>query len=121
MNKDIIIKEVLELPRKYYAEANDFSMYQLLVKTEYSFVKNEINLDDIRSSLEKHPEYMEGWIEWSENKRASGWYIETLDNNCYSVGLFDSKMGRIRETTYDSKVDACAQFVKEEIDSIIDL
>lgn len=115
-----IIKDILGLPQKFYESGNNLSMYDLLKQTHYIEVQGDINDVDFQKSLIEHPEYVNGWLAWSDNKRSSsGWFLEVNPYGQYAVGYLDSKMGRMNERSYPNAISACAYFISKEIDNIL--
>ncbi|MCX6207172.1 MAG: hypothetical protein NTZ19_13090 [Bacteroidetes bacterium] len=122
MDINLIIESILMLPNKYYSSNNNLSIKDLLLRTNYLEVEKDINYDYIYQCLIKHPEYANSWLTYSENKRSNfGWFIELNDNSNYSVGYFDSKLGKMKENNYDNLISACAFFVVKEIIEIAEM
>ena len=66
------------------------------------------------------PNVSKSGCRYSEDKRtSSGWYITENDEGSYEVG-YVTQGGHLRQRlVYDTLVDACAAFVKREIENII--
>lgn len=65
----------------------------------------------IFSYIAEHPELIEHWLRWSENKRvSSGWYF-TRRSEGYSVGCRPN--GKILNIVHPEV--ACAEFIVHEI------
>ena len=121
MDINQIIESILKLPSNFYASKNNLSIKELLLRTNYLKVKNDININIVYQSLKNHPEFADSWLIWSENKRSSsGWFIELNNFDKYSVGYFDSKLGKVIENNYDDIISACAFFIVKEIIDIAD-
>jgi hypothetical protein len=116
MKKSTIIKDIIFLPKRFF-EVNT-SIYTLLKKSGYFELHNQINEADIIEQLTQHLECIDGWLRLSENKRSSsGWYFKQDDNSKYVVGYFPLKEN-LGVTEYLDKVEACAAFIKREIEDI---
>lgn len=114
MNTDIEI--IIALPSKFYSLGN-ISMFNLLKNSGYFTTYNEIEESDIAKALAIHTEYIEDWINWSQNKRSDGWFLERKDNSIYEVSYYYK--GDIQESTvYTNLLAACAAFIKHEIEDI---
>jgi hypothetical protein len=101
-----------------FSQSGTLSMYDLLLQTGYSKAAGMISEGDIYMELADHPELIDSWLEYSENKRSDdGWYFKIVDKNKYLVGCLGSTSAALTE--YDSKIRACANFIKYELDSII--
>ncbi|MEO4004180.1 hypothetical protein [Flavobacterium sp. CAU 1735] len=117
MNTSILIKSILSLPEKFHVLGNA-SIYSLLKETGYFEINSQINEATILDELNKHPEYINYWLNWSDDKRTtSGWYFKQNENGKYVVGYFPvSEQSRLME--YSDLKDACAAFIKREIEEI---
>jgi hypothetical protein len=94
-------------------------MYELLRQTGYFKLYDEVSEAGIREALARHPECVDEWISYSEDKRArSGWYIKQEDDTIYKVGCLSPEGGKNIETTYVDRIDACAVFIKHELEDI---
>ncbi len=115
-SKDVIDK-VVHLPDNFY-KLNNISMYSLLEKTGYFQIHYKISENDIMEELYKHPDLVQDWLNWSENKRVDfGWYFVRVDNQRYVV---DHTLlgGRHESTSYSDILEACAVYIKREIEDI---
>ena len=118
MEKNVVTR-ILNLPERFYSPENNQSIYSLLQYTGYFEVYENINENIIREVLEQQPHYIEQWLRWSEDKRGgSGWYFMQDGSRKYVVGFLDSDKGTIKKMEYSDKENACASFIKQEIESI---
>ncbi len=111
------IEKVVNLPSQFYNLEN-ISIYSLLEETGYFEIPDKINEENILVELVNHPECIEQWLDWSENKRVtSGWYFRKSKNGKYIVGYFPEKETiKSIESSYASEL--CAKFIKREIEDI---
>ena len=117
MNTLNIANKIVALPKIFYDNGN-VSMYSLLKETGYFEGYNKINQQDILESLSQNAEYAGYWLRWSENKRSSsGWYIKEEEPGKIEVGYFPASENHIR-SEYEDMIEACAAFIKNEIDEI---
>jgi hypothetical protein len=66
------------------------------------------------SFLAERPDVLEGWLQWSEDKRtSSGWYFSREDEGFIVGHLPDGPISR-----FPSMLEACAEFVLREAESI---
>jgi hypothetical protein len=93
-------------------------MFRLLQATGYFEVHDQISEPDIQFGLARSPESVEEWTQYSEDKRTSGWYIIQDDEGRYEVGFVAENGERSNQIWLDSRLDACAAFIKHEIESI---
>lgn len=116
MKKSHIIKDIIFLPKTFYG--GNASIFSLLKKSGYFELHNEISEADIFESLTQHLECIDQWLSLSEDKRSSsGWYFKHNDDGKYVVGYFPWKE-TIATTEYQNKIEACAAFIKREIENI---
>jgi hypothetical protein len=119
MLKPGIIKDVIFFPQNFHARGN-ISAYSLLMESGYFQFHNEVTEQDILQALGEHPECLNQWQTWSDNKRAgSGWYFAKEGNGKFVVDFFPS-LKNIRPKEYENIAEACAAFIKLEIEDIRD-
>lgn len=94
------------------------SFLELLEETGYFQVHGNISEKTIEKQLKRHPECVDEWISYSEDKRSdSGYYIKR-EGKIYIIGYLD-KQGEIQilEKT-NNAVKACAIFIIKEVEDI---
>ena len=63
------------------------------------------------------PKCENGWMLWSEDKRwQPAWYFVDGEDGDYYVGHYSTKHGKKHECRFSDKAEACAFFVKKEIE-----
>lgn len=112
---DTILK-LISLPQAF-SRRSTVSMYDLLHEVGYANIAGQISKQDLYQKLLVYPDFVNDWLEYSENKRCAGWYFKLNDANKYAVGCIDENGNT--ETEYDDKLKACAVFVKQELDQIL--
>lgn len=119
MKIDDTINELINLPRQFNSVDNK-SIRILLKETGYFEIHNQISVEKIRDVLIHHPDRVDDWIAYSEDKRSSfGWYFKYEANkNKYIVDSFSGKEEDSPHGEYSNRLDACAYFIKNEIDDI---
>lgn len=118
MNLKDAVNKIVQLPRKFSAVGNG-SIYSLLKETGYFQAHDQISEDVIRDALTCHPECVDEWMHLSEDKRSdAGWYFMQLDETHYAVGHFIPKAGDAERREYSDPIQACAAFIKHEIEDI---
>ena len=119
MTMSAILYDIICLPRRFN-ETGDKSIYTLLMETGYADIRDQITIDSIRNSLLKHPECVPDCLQYSEDKRtAGGWYFKEGCSGEFIVGcLEDGDKREESQQSYNDETDACAVFVKQEIDSM---
>jgi hypothetical protein len=117
MEKYQIIKDILLIPTTFFADKNS-SVYSLLKKSGYFDLYHEIQEIDLLKALIEYPECIENWLLLSENKRTiSGWYFKHNEVDKHIVGYFPVKE-HLKLTEYADIKEACAAFIKYEIEDI---
>ena len=113
--RSIIIK-IISIPHDFYT-LGDISIYKLLENTGYLKIQGQINESDIMKELNNYPHVVNDWLSWSENKRVnSGWYFKAIENG-YLVGYY-SRNKTEESQIYSDVVQACASFIRHEIESV---
>lgn len=116
MKKSQIINDNIILPKQFY-EGN-ISFQTLLKGSGYIEHHNEINEEDILEKLTYHLECINEWLNLSEDKRCcSGWYFKQGDNGKYLVGYYPPQEN-LKTTEYIDEVEACAAYIKREIEDL---
>ena len=94
------------------------SPYALMVASGYREHRQAIDIEQIRKHVSEHRDLIGDWIGYSENKRCSGWYFNAdRVEGPYRVGCLP-RVSSKPERAFDDPVEACAHFVKSELDSI---
>lgn len=116
MNLHKVINNILHIPHDFH-KSNNISIYTLLKESGYFEIYSLVSVEDIRAALVSEPWCVEEWLIYSEDKRCnSGWYFIKTKKHKYFVGYYPSGDGLC--TTYDNHLDACAVFIKWEIEDI---
>jgi len=94
-------------------------MFSLLEATGYLGLHDQISEADIRAALVRCPECVKEWMQYSEDKRtSSGGYVTQTNEGCYETGYIADARTRRNRVQYETAIDACASFIKHEIDEI---
>lgn len=99
--------------------AKNMSPYALLQASGYREHRHAIDVAAIRNYILQRPELVGRWIGYSEDKRCSnGWYFSADSaEGPFLVGYFPDDAKKT-EKKYSDGVDACATFIKHELESI---
>ena len=117
MDINDLVAQIVTLPRRFHSLGN-ISMFSLLEGTGYFGSYDQISEADLRAALVRCPECVEEWIQYSENKRTCGWYVMKIDEGCCEIGHVTARGDLQERRKYEHCTDACAAFVKHEIESI---
>ena len=117
-NSDEVAAKIVTLPGEFHRLGN-VSILSLLQATGYFEFHDQIAEEDIREALIRFPERVEEWIQYSEDKRtSSGWYVIQNDEGLYETGYISDACTPTKRVQYENVVDACASFIKHEIEDI---
>lgn len=119
MKTENVIDNIINIPAKFHYLGN-VSFYSLLKETGYFDLFDQINEKQIKVQLIKHPEWIEQWLHYSDDKRvSSGWFLTKNGSQKYVVGYYPPEKFKTLEFS-DSK-EACSVFIKFEIEEIRNL
>ncbi len=77
----------------------------------------QVSEKNIQEGLSHHPELVDEWILYSEDKRSgSGFYLTKDATGFYTVGYLGGA-GK-NQKTYSERIAACAAFIKQELEEI---
>jgi hypothetical protein len=109
--------DLIHIPRKF-EDLGNVSMYSLLSDSGYFEAHSQISESTIREALQAHPETVDEWMRFSEDKRSNvGWYFRPSHRG-YEVGYFSRSQSGIKSAEYFDQTEACAVFIKNEIEEI---
>jgi hypothetical protein len=115
------IQEVIESVCKMaveYHRRGDASPMELLIESKYHTFRASITVQGIQQYLLAHSDLVASWYIYSENKRADGCSFDYHNRRIYySPG---NRQEQKREETFDDINQACAAYIKHEMDSIAD-
>lgn len=108
---------LIDLPSEY-SRLRSISFYDLLKKTGYFDVPDEIGESALVEGFRMRPDSVRDWIQYSEDKRTnSGWYIGEAGGE-YIVGYLGDEAGKKSKKLFKDRIGACAYFVKMEIEEV---
>jgi hypothetical protein len=114
MDMTNILLDIISLVHNFNIIGN-VSMYSLLRQSGYFEVGSQVSKEMISDVLVQHPELLDEWIEYSEDKRSDhGWYIRRESDSTFKVGYRPNGDSEL----FSNGIDACAAFIKFECESI---
>lgn len=117
MDMHMIARNVVQIPRLMQKDTH-LSIASALELTGYNQNYSSIETTQLAEALAADKTLLDEWKQYSEDKRTtSGWYIEFTQND-FIVGYFESSRGSTQKLHFTNPVDACAAFVKREIENI---
>jgi len=94
------------------------SMQALVRAARYAELRAWLTHPSLASYFAEHPELVDGWERYSEDKRTSeGWYFSRGSRNA-EVGYVGQKMPSPAIESFTDPGLACATFVLRELDSV---
>lgn len=115
--KTIALRVVL-LPRELQGRETE-SIFSLLKDSGYFENFNEISEELFRDILSQNEDCVQDWLGFSNNKRSdAGWFFLKEGNATYVVGYLSRESKKNKRFVYNNSIDACASFVKREIEQI---
>lgn len=114
-----IATQIVTIPRRMHSD--DKSPFALLKETGYFELHDQVSVDDIRNALVRDPASVQEWMQYIDDQRcSSSWYFVLNDDGLYEVGFFDSNTDPAysNQLLYENAMEACAAFIKHEIEDI---
>jgi len=120
-DKSAQVLEILRIPRLTEG-LGGISLFDALRRIDYGSVRKAFVASDLVPVLKEHPELVDQWLLFCENKRCGGWWIK--EEPC-DVGWLPD-VGRpflVRKKTlhFASLEEAVAEFVVRELDDALSL
>ena len=110
-----VVEKVCSIPTDHHRR-DDVSVVYLLEESGYDAVRDAITVPIIQQRLQAQPHLIDVWAGYSEDQRcSSGWFF---DDRRYATGHYSSSAGRSQEQVFSERSQACAEFIKHELESI---
>ena len=111
------VEDVCRLAWDYEA-IRPVSARELIARSGYGDRWRSITVGLLADTLRQHLDWVDAWIQWSEDKRvSSGWYISRRGETAFDVGRYPT----VPPVRYGDRTHACAVFVRHELASIADI
>jgi hypothetical protein len=111
--QDDDLHEVCSLPRTF--RAGNVSWRELVGRSPYSRNRSAFTEDRLASYLRGHPEQIDVWLAWSEDKRCSPSPFFRRSGSRYELGYVERE-GRFRPSEFFAEPTLpCARFILEEL------
>ena len=112
MAPEEVVERLCKLPHDF--NVGKKSPSQLVAASGVARCEAAVSTEALAKFLARHPELVEEWLHWSEDKRvSSGWYF-LKERNEYVVGYYPNG----ERLSFADPVRACAEFVNREIEAI---
>lgn len=119
MANESLVEAVCSIPdavRGYSQRPTARSAQELLAASGYASPEPDLTLQQLADYLGAHPEIVEHWTRWSEDKRVGeGWYF---DAQTATVGYYSSR-GHENVQRFANQFEACASFILQELASMV--
>ena len=110
-----MIQHIVRIPRTM-VEKQDVSFYALLKESGYFEMHDQTTVGAIREALLQRPEFVNDWIQYSEDQRCHpSWFIQQTGAE-YEVGFVSLEANDVPVTKYSDRFEACATFIKHLIE-----
>jgi hypothetical protein len=114
-----MVARICEIPVQFKARGTvsrgTVSVTQLVDESGYRAAPASLTVDVVSMYLREHPDLIEAWLAYSEDKRASsGWFVTQRPGDTFEIG-YHPKGERI---TVPGRAPACAEFIVREVRSI---
>jgi hypothetical protein len=110
--------KLIGLARDFW-EIETISIYDLVKQCNYENEANQINEQTLYEELLAYPNFVDDWLQYSDDNRCPGWFFSEKGDGEYLVGYTDAIKEEYSETIYKDRSMACAAYLKRELDSII--
>lgn len=96
------------MPKTFYEKGN-ISMFDLFVEAVSQQVLDDISEHEISMVLDSNPEYINSWIQLSEDTRSTpSYFLRFIDvNRSWEVGSYPNG----ESVFYKNNKDACANYI----------
>ena len=109
-----LIAKLCALP-VHFKSRRDVSVDQLVGESGYHVDPEALSVEAVSAHLREHPELVEVWLAYSEDKRtSSGWYIVPGPGDTFEVAFYPEG----ERLSMKGRVHACAEFIVREVRSI---
>jgi hypothetical protein len=109
-----LIARICALPVQFKARG-DVSVLQLVEESGYRNAPSELVAELVVRHLSEHPELIEAWFGYSEDKRtSSGWYLVQRSGDTFEIGYFPKG----EQMLIKGRAQACAEFIVREVREI---
>jgi hypothetical protein len=111
--RDAELREICSLPAAY--RESGLSWRALVGCSPYVSNRDTLNEDLLASFLSTHPELVELWLAWSEDKRSTPSPFLRRSGSRYELGYVE-RGGRFRPSEFfDEPARPCARFILQEL------
>ena len=109
-----VVGGICELPVQFKARRT-VSVSQLVDESGYRTDPGTLTVDEVSRHLHKHPDLIEAWLAYSEDKRtSSGWYLTRRSDDIFEIGYYPEG----ERIVVAGHAAACAEFIVREVRSI---
>lgn len=109
--------DIIGFPRTT-SEKQNVSFYSLLKKSGYFEMRDQTTIAAIREALLEQPDYVNDWIQYSEDQRCHPSWFFRQNGADYEVGFLSLEAHDVPVTKYSDRFEACATFIKHLIEMV---
>jgi hypothetical protein len=117
MPTDDIVEQIVLMPRTL--KAQNLSERAFLTNIGYFQEHEKVSEKQIDLKLKQFPDCIDEWIQYSEDQRSDQGYLIMKNGLRWDVKFWSSRDKTLNTSkTFTDKVEACAYFIKKEIEHI---
>jgi len=111
--QDEELREICSLPAAY--KRSGLSWHDLVRRNPYTSDHDALTEQSLASFLTSHPDLIELWLGWSEDKRSTPSPFLRRSGSRYELGYVE-RGGRFRPSEFfDEPATPCARFILQEL------
>ncbi len=115
MDEDALL-QILSIPHAIAPEGGGLSLNQAKARANLRALRAQLKTQDILSALQARPKLAEAWLQYSWDKRTTGWYVDAAAGG-FEVGKVD-RAGEVRPGSFfrfETLEEAVAEFILREL------
>jgi hypothetical protein len=114
-----LAQEVARLAYTFLSR-EDVSMRDLVAAVGIGSQSDDVMRAELRNEFRRHPEYIQAWLQYSEDKRVDeGWYLSEKPGGIWVVGCQRASLGGSFERDSNDASLACSEFVVGELSDMV--
>jgi len=122
MNRNEIASAIARLPLELQLCPDGLSTSEYIRRCLYPEIREAVDVVSLKYVLSQDLSLVDLWLVYSSDKRTgSGWFFRRTTNNLFEVGHYNASGHYDQSSVFDSSLDACAVYIKHEVDEILAL
>jgi hypothetical protein len=108
---------IINFPAIMTREGN-VSFYTLLKESGYYESYDQVTIEAIRQALIERPDFVNDWIQYSEDQRCHPSWFFRQNGVDYELGYVSLETDDVPITKYSDRFEGCAAFIKHLIEQV---